>query len=122
MIHLFGINIDSNKKIPSALKTVYGLGDQKVRELCSYMGLSKKLKLSDLNESQISKLCHYIEENFLIESELRKNQTYNIKRLLDIKSYRGLRHAHGLPVHGQRTHSNGKTQKSLSKRRGIKVL
>jgi len=122
MIHIFGINIDSNQKIPFALKKIYGLGDKKVSELCSYMGMSKNLKLNDLNESQISKLCHYIEENFLIESELRKNQTYNIKRLLDIKSYRGLRHAHGLPVHGQRTHTNAKTQKSLSKRRGIKVL
>nr|NP_044770.1 ribosomal protein S13 [Reclinomonas americana]AAD11885.1 ribosomal protein S13 [Reclinomonas americana] len=122
MIHLFGININSNKKIPFALKAIYGLGNKKVDELCSYMGLNPKLKMSDLNESQISKLCHYIEENFLIESELRKNQTYNIKRLLDIKSYRGLRHAYGLPVHGQRTHTNAKTQKSLSKRRNIKAL
>ena len=121
MIHLFGINIDSNKKIPSALKSVYGIGDIRVNEVCSYMGINKKLKLNDLSEAQISKMCRYIEQNYLIESELRKNQNYDIKRLLDIKSYRGLRHASGLPLRGQRTHTNAKTQKMLSRGRGLKI-
>lgn len=122
MIHLFGVNIDSNKKIPFALRCVHGIGNARVDEICSHMGINSKNKLGDLSESQISKMCRYIEQKYLIEGELRKNQNNNIKRLLGIKSYRGLRHASGLPLRGQRTHTNAKTQKKLAKRRGIRVL
>lgn len=122
MVHLFGINIDSNKKVPFALKSVYGLGDKHVQDVCAFLGINNKLLLSDLTEAQISKMCRYVEQHYLIEGELRKNLNYNIKRLLDIKSYRGIRHANGLPVRGQRTHANAKTQKALSKKRNIKAL
>ncbi len=122
MIHIFGITMDPNKKIPYALKAIYGLGNKRVEEICAYMGINNKTKITTLNDGQISKMCRFIEQNYLIETELRKNISYNLKRLLDIKSYRGLRHVHGLPVNGQRTHTNAKTQKALSKRRGIKNI
>lgn len=120
MIHFLGINIDANKDLPHALSSVYGIGNSRINEICAYLGVSKKLKFYELNETQLSKMSRIIEQHYLIESELRKHQTYNLKRLLDVKSYRGLRHVNGLPVRGQRTHTNAKTQKSLSKRRNIK--
>nr|YP_007890565.1 ribosomal protein S13 [Histiona aroides]AGH24059.1 ribosomal protein S13 [Histiona aroides] len=122
MVHIFGITMNANKRLPYALRSIYGLGDKRVSDICSYMGISEKLKITDLSDAQISKMCRFIEQSYLIETELRKNQSYNLKRLLDIKSYRGLRHVHGLPVRGQRTHTNAKTQKALSKRRGIKNI
>lgn len=122
MVHIFGITMNANKRLPYALQAVYGLGNKRVSDICSYMGISEKLRISDLSDAQISKMCRFIEQSYLIETELRKNQSYNLKRLLDIKSYRGLRHVHGLPVRGQRTHTNAKTQKALSKRRGIKNI
>lgn len=122
MVHIFGITMNANKRLPYALRSIYGLGGKRVSDICSYMGISEKLKITDLSDAQISKMCRFIEQSYLIETELRKNQSYNLKRLLDIKSYRGLRHVHGLPVRGQRTHTNAKTQKALSKRRGIKNI
>ena len=122
MVHLFGVNIDANKRLPAALQMIYGISDRHVDAVCAFMGINKSLKLGDLTETQVSKMCRYIEQHYLIEGELRKNLNYNIKRLVDIKSYRGLRHVNGLPVRGQRTHTNAKTQKQLAKKRSIKVL
>lgn len=122
MIHLFGKNIDSNYRISRSLSAVYGIGKHRINEICSYLGIQDSNKLHELSDAQISKMCRFVEQHYLVESELRKNQTYAIKRLLDIKSYRGMRHAFGLPLRGQRTHTNSRTQKALSKRRHVKTV
>jgi small subunit ribosomal protein S13 len=120
MLHIFGVNIPSNKSTHIALTSIYGIGKQRALLICKSLGISHEYPINQLNEAMVYKLCRLIEQEYAIETELRKNQNFNIKRLLDIKSYRGLRHAYGLPVNGQRTHTNARTQKALAQKRGFK--
>lgn len=116
MVYLFGLTLPGDQKVKYALPMLYGIHQKTAHLLCSQMGISDHCRMSQLNDFQISRLSKLIEQQYLIENDLRKEINFNVKRLCDLACYRGYRHSYGLPVRGQRTHTNGKTQKSLSRR------
>lgn len=116
MLFLYGANLRDSKKLHYALTNIRGIGLHTSNKICDHLGFGNHFYVYELTDAQISKICQYIEENLLIEGDLRKDVYLNISRLVSISSYRGLRHAQGLPLRGQRTHTNGRTQKKLSKR------
>ena len=121
MLYLYGTNMPSNKKVRYALNSIFGLGQSTANKICNQLGLSDNYKVSQLTDSQISHISQIIEENYIIQGDLRKEHYLDISRLINISCYRGLRHSFGLPVRGQRTHTNAKTQKNLSPKRIKKV-
>lgn len=116
MLYLYGANLPDNKKLCYALANIHGIGYKTASKICNHLGVGKEFCVYQLTDSQISSICEFIEKNYLIEGDLRKEIYLNITRLVNIGTYRGLRHVQGLPLRGQRTHSNGKTQKKLAKR------
>lgn len=120
MLYIFGVNIPNDKKVYIALTAIYGIGHKRALDICNMIGLNHNYKVNELTDSQISRMSKIIERNYLIESELRKNEDSNIKRLIQIGSYRGIRHVSGLPVRGQRTHTNAQTKRTLSRKYNIK--
>lgn len=117
MFHFFGVGVDGQKKIYISLSNIYGIGLHNSKDICRYLNIHHNCSLNDLSEGQISSLYHYIEQNYIVQSDLRKRESSHINRLMSIKSYRGFRHLFNLPVHGQRTHSNAKTQRRISSHR-----
>ena len=112
MIYIFETEISNSKTVQFSLKQIYGLGKYQTLIICKKLGLSKNLKTSNLTNDQILKLIKIIENsNLKIKSELKKLQIFNLKELVNIKCYKGLRRIKGLPVRGQRTHTNSKTTK-----------
>jgi small subunit ribosomal protein S13 len=112
MIYIFETEILNNKPIEYSLRKIYGLGKPQTSLICKKLGFSKNFKTIDLTNDQVVKLVKLIENsNFKITNELKKLQIFILKNLIDIKSYRGLRRLRGLPVRGQRTHTNGRTAK-----------
>lgn len=116
MAYIFGVTLGSNKKVLYALPKLFGINKSASLSICSQIGITEHCKIGQLNDFQISKICKIIEQNYLFESDLRKDIMFNIKRLTDIGAYRGYRHSYGLPVRGQRTHTNAQTQKVLSRK------
>lgn len=111
-MYLFGKNISETLTIRQGLSKIHGLGFRKIEDLCSKFGLSELHRLYALSEETIRQLSNEIGQHSIIESELRKQQRFNINKLIKIRCYRGIRHRNGLPVRGQRTHSNAKKSKS----------
>ena len=110
MVYLFETKLLENKSIFFALTSIYGIGRARSFKICKKLGFSTNLKVRDLSEEHTLKVAKLIElSDFAITSELRKIQTLNLKRLVSIKSYRGIRRIKGLPVRGQRTHTNAKS-------------
>lgn len=114
MVYIFGVTLPSNQKVIYALPKLFGLNKASSLDICNKIGITEHCRISQLNDLHVSKICKIIEEGYIYESDLRKTIMFNIKRLCDIGSYRGYRHSYGLPVRGQRTHTNRKTQKSIS--------
>jgi small subunit ribosomal protein S13 len=117
---IVGVDIPDGKHVEIALTYIYGIGRSSARKICGKAGVSFDCKVKDLTEEQTVKLRDIIENDYKIEGSLRGEVTMNIKRLMDIGAYRGLRHRHGLPVHGQRTHTNARTRKGPRTRPGSK--
>jgi small subunit ribosomal protein S13 len=116
MVYLFDSELPNNKLLSFALCNLYGLGKAHISIICKKLGFSKNLTLQSLSKEQISKLIHHIESsNILIAGDLLKVRLLQAKKLVFIKSYRGLRRSQGLPVRGQRTHTNAKTSKKRFK-------
>jgi len=112
MIYIFETEISNNKSLIISLRKIYGLNKKNSALICKQLGFSKNLKTSELSSDQISKLIKMIEKsNFIITTELYKLQAFSLRSLVEIKSYKGLRRISGLPVRGQRTHTNGRTSK-----------
>ena len=112
MIYIFETELKSSKSIAFSLKNIYGLGHFQIKFICKKLGFSCNLKTSNLSNDQIVKLVKIIENSeFKLTNELKKLQIFNLKKLVDIKCYSGLRRIKGLPVRGQRTHTNAKTAK-----------
>lgn len=111
MPRIAGVDVPDNKRIEVALTYIYGIGPTLSRRLLRESSISPDLRARDLTTNDISRLRMMIEERFSVEGELRKEVSNNIKRLREIKSYRGVRHAKGLPVRGQRTRNNARTRK-----------
>ena len=116
MIYIFETEISNSKSVLRSLKKIYGLGDYQIKHVCKNLGFSSNLSISSLSNDQIIKLVKFIENsNLKISNELKKSQIFNLRRLVEIKCYSALRRIKGLPVRGQRTHTNAKTSKKLKK-------
>lgn len=114
MVYLLETNLQENKSIFFALKKIYGIGKSRAFNICKTLGFSENLKVKNLSEEQIKKLLILVENSeILITSDLKKAKNLIIKNLVFIKSYRGLRKIKGLPVRGQRTHTNGRTARKI---------
>ena len=111
MARIAGVNIPTNKRVVAALTYIYGIGDTLAGEICKKAEVSEDKRVSDLSDDDVSKIREVIDNNYRVEGELRRDVAMNIKRLMDLGCYRGLRHRKGLPVRGQRTHTNARTRK-----------
>jgi len=119
LVRISGVDIPNDKHICVALTYIYGIGRSTADKILDKLNISKGIKARDLSEDELVKIREYIESNYTIEGDLRREVTQNIKRLIEINSYRGIRHKRGLPVRGQRTHTNARTRKG--KRRGVGI-
>src|SRR5256885_5569931 len=120
MARIAGVNLPNTKRLEIGLTYIYGVGQPTARQVCAAVGLSPDEKVRDLTEEGVSKLREYIDANYQVEGDLRRERTQAIKRLSQIGAYRGLRHRRNLPVNGQRTKTNARTRKGPKKtvRRG----
>jgi small subunit ribosomal protein S13 len=115
MARIAGVDLPKDKRTEVALTYIYGIGRSSSRKILSMTGVSPDTRVRDLREEEVAKLRQVIEREFKVEGELRREVASNIKRLIDIGSYRGLRHKRGLPVRGQRTSTNARTRKGPRK-------
>lgn len=115
MARIAGVDIPNNKRIEIALTYIYGLGLKSARDICAKTGINPDTRAKDLTEEEIAKLRDEIEKNYRVEGDLRREVAMNIKRLVEINCYRGIRHRKGLPVRGQRTKTNARTRKGPAK-------
>jgi small subunit ribosomal protein S13 len=106
-----GVNIPENKKIEISLTYVYGIGKTLARKVCDTLSIPYAKKVNQLSEDEIARVREFIDKQYLVEGDLRSRVSMNIKQLIDIGCYKGTRHKKGLPVHGQRTHTNARTRK-----------
>ncbi|MCK4539017.1 MAG: 30S ribosomal protein S13 [Candidatus Krumholzibacteria bacterium] len=120
MARIVGVDIPDNKHVEISLTYIFGLGRTSARKILEKAEVPGNTKTRDLTEDQKVKIRDIIEDEYKTEGSLRTEVTMNIKRLMDIGSYRGLRHRHGLPAHGQRTHTNARTRKGPRNRPGSK--
>ena len=111
MARIAGVNIPTNKIVQIGLTYIYGIGDKFSKQICKALDISKSNRVSELTDEQILKIREYIDQNFTVEGDLRRETSLNIKRLIDLASYRGSRHKKKLPVRGQRTRCNARTRK-----------
>ncbi|PKN37606.1 MAG: 30S ribosomal protein S13 [Deltaproteobacteria bacterium HGW-Deltaproteobacteria-2] len=111
MARISGVDLPKNKRMEVALTYIYGIGPTKSRQILSNAGVSPDTKTDDLADSEISAIRNIIDKDHRVEGDLRREVSMSVKRLMDIGAYRGLRHRKGLPVRGQRTHTNGRTRK-----------
>ena len=111
MARIAGVNIPREKRVEIGLTYVYGIGRTTANEILVKVGLSPNTYVRDLTEEEVGQLREVIERDYVVEGDLRRERAYNIKRLMDIACYRGLRHRRGLPAHGQRTKTNARTRK-----------
>ena len=111
MARIAGINIPSNKRLEVALTYIFGIGPNFSKIICKNTNVDGSKRVNDLVESEIIKVREYIDNNYTVEGDLRREVSGNIKRLTDLGCYRGLRHRNKLPVRGQRTHTNARTRK-----------
>ena len=115
MTRIAGVDLPGNKQAWVSLQYLYGIGPSSSRKILSHTGIAPDTKMNDLTEEEINRIRETIDQQFRVESELRKEVNFNIKRLIEIGSYRGLRHRHSLPVRGQRTRTNARTKRGPRK-------
>ncbi len=111
MARIAGVNIPTNKRVTISLRYIYGIGPQKAQDICTKLGIPDDRRVNQLSDEEIVKLRELIDRDYRVEGDLRRELAMNIKRLMDLGCYRGLRHRRGLPVRGQRTHTNARTRK-----------
>ena len=111
MARIAGINIPQTKVVHVALTYIYGIGKKFSNDICTKLSISKNKRVNSLTENEISKIREFIDKNYKVEGDLRREVSLNIKRLVDLATYRGSRHKKKLPVRGQRSHSNARTRK-----------
>ena len=111
MARLAGVNVPSNKRLVIALSYIFGIGKKFSNDICTSVNNDKNKRVSSLTEDEIIKIRECIDKSYVVEGDLRRSVSSNIKRLTDLGCYRGLRHRNKLPVRGQRTHTNARTRK-----------
>jgi small subunit ribosomal protein S13 len=115
MARIEGIDLPRNKRVEIGLTYIYGIGPTRARQILASTRVNPDTRIKDLSESDVAALREYISKNLKVEGDLRRDVQMNIKRLIEIGSYRGLRHRRNLPVHGQRTRTNSRTRKGTKK-------
>ena len=120
MARIAGVDIPRNKKVKVALTYIHGIGPSTAAKIVEITGVDGEQRISDISEETLAKLRREIETKYKVEGEVRRDVQNNVKRLLEIGSYRGLRHRLGLPTRGQRTHTNARTRKGRKKTVGLK--
>ena len=115
MARIAGVNIPTNKRVHIALTYIHGIGAAKAREICEQVSIPEERRVNELADSEVIQIREVIDRDYVVEGDLRRAVSMNIKRLMDLGCYRGLRHRRGLPVRGQRTHTNARTRKSPAK-------
>jgi small subunit ribosomal protein S13 len=115
MARISGVDIPREKRLVISLTYIYGIGSTTAETVCEAVGIDPSTRVRDLTEAEVAQLRSYIESNLKVEGDLRREVAQNIKRKMEIGSYQGLRHRRGLPVRGQRTHTNARTRKGPKK-------
>lgn len=115
MARIAGVNIPNNKRVHVALTYIHGIGPAKAKEIVDMVGIAEERRVQDLTDAEVLRIRETIDANHTVEGDLRRETAVNIKRLMDLGCYRGLRHRRGLPVRGQRTHTNARTRKGPAK-------
>ena len=115
MARIAGINLPTNKRVLIALTYIHGIGQVTSKNICDAAGVNVSTRVNQLSEQEVASIRQHIDGNVVVEGDLRRERTINIKRLMDLGCYRGLRHRRGLPVRGQRTHTNARTRKGPAK-------
>jgi len=115
MARILGIDLPRDKRVEIGLTYIFGIGRSRAREILAMTGVSPDTRVRDLTEQEVSAISSAIQQNYKVEGELRREISSNVKRLVDIGTYRGLRHRRGLPVRGQRTRTNARTRKGPAK-------
>ncbi len=115
MARIAGVNIPTGKRVPIALTYIHGIGPKFAEEICAAVGLDHTRRVNELSDAEVLQIREYIDANLTVEGDLRREVQMNVKRMMDMGSYRGLRHRRNLPVRGQRTHTNARTRKGPAK-------
>lgn len=115
MARIAGVNIPTNKRVVIALQYIHGIGPYRAKEITQMVSIPSERRVNELSDAEIIQIREAIDQDYLVEGDLRREVAMNIKRLMDLGSYRGLRHRRGLPVRGQRTHTNARTRKGPAK-------
>ncbi|MBS0271882.1 MAG: 30S ribosomal protein S13 [Proteobacteria bacterium] len=111
MARIAGVNIPTQKRVEIGLRSIFGIGPSKAKEICDKLGIPAARRVHQLTDAEVLKIREAIDHEYKVEGDLRREVSMNIKRLMDLGCYRGLRHRKGLPVRGQRTHTNARTRK-----------
>ena len=126
MARIAGVNIPTNKRVLISLRYIFGIGPQNAKDICEKLGIPAERRVNQLTDEEIGKLRETIDRDYRVEGDLRREVAMNIKRLMDMAAYRGLRHRRGLPVRGQRTHTNARTRKgpavAIAGKKSIKAM
>ena len=115
MARIAGVNIPTNKRVEIALTYIHGIGRTRAKEITTKLGFPPERRVQDLTDAEVLQIRELLDRDFTVEGDLRRQTAMNIKRLMDLACYRGLRHRRGLPVRGQRTHTNARTRKGKAK-------
>lgn len=115
MARIAGVNLPTNKRVVIALTYIFGIGPAKSKVICDRVGIAAERRVHDLTDAEVLQIRETIDAEMMVEGDLRRETSQNIKRLMDMGNYRGLRHRRGLPVRGQRTHTNARTRKGPAK-------
>lgn len=111
MARIAGVNIPTNKRVEIALTYIHGIGLTSSKEICAALNIADATRVNELSDADVLRIREYLDANYQLEGDLRREKQMNVKRLMDLGCYRGLRHRRGLPVRGQRTHTNARTRK-----------
>ena len=111
MARIAGVNIPTAKRVEISLTYIFGIGRTKASQICAAVGIPRERRVSELTEDEVMRIRETIDKDYQVEGDLRRERAMNVKRLMDLGCYRGLRHRRGLPVRGQRTHTNARTRK-----------
>ena len=111
MARIAGVNIPNQKRVPIGLTYIHGIGRTKAQQICEKVGIPPDRRVHEMTDDEVLRVRELIDREYMVDGDLRRNVAMNIKRLMDLGSYRGLRHRKGLPVRGQRTHTNARTRK-----------
>ncbi len=115
MARIAGVNLPTNKRVVIALQYIHGIGARNAKDIVGKVGIDETRRVQDLSDAEVLQIRETIDAGFTVEGDLRRETAMNIKRLMDLGCYRGLRHRKGLPVRGQRTHTNARTRKGKAK-------